>query len=149
PAAQSDGEPPARLVQRTRQPVRPGDAPRLRQAGFQQMFSNIRQGRSGRPIPGTHPARATGRAMKPLASPSQHPKPVASPAEAELLIQHMIDVMDALLGTVEEETELVRAGRLSEALRLETGKAELSELYLVDCARIKGSQDYVARIAPS
>ncbi len=79
---------------------------------------------------------------------SQPPRPVASPAEAELLIRHMMDVMDALLGTVEEETVLVRAGRLSEALRLETGKAELSRLYMVDCGRIKASQDYLARIAP-
>lgn len=82
------------------------------------------------------------------ASQTQPPRPVASLAEADLLIRHMVDVMRALLGTVEEETALVRGGRLSEASRLEAGKAELSRLYMVDCARIKASQGYLARIAP-
>ena len=35
--------------------------------------------------------------------------------------------MDALLGTVEEETALVRAGKLAEAAKLEAAKTELSQ----------------------
>jgi hypothetical protein len=74
---------------------------------------------------------------------------VGSPAEAELLIKHMTDVMDALLGTIEEETELVRAGRLGEASRLEAAKTELSRLYISDCARIKASQRYLSQVVPA
>jgi hypothetical protein len=75
-------------------------------------------------------------------------RPVASPGEAEALIRHLLDVMDALLGTVEEETELVRAGKLSEASKLEPTKAELSRMYIADTTRIKASQGYLVRTTP-
>jgi hypothetical protein len=75
-------------------------------------------------------------------------RPVASPGEAEALIRHLLDVMDALLGTVEEETELVRAGKLVEASKLEPTKAELSRMYVADTTRIKASQAYLVRTTP-
>ena len=75
-------------------------------------------------------------------------RPVATPADAEALVRHLIDVMDALLGTVEEETELVRAGKLIEASKLEPTKAELSRMYVADTSRIKASQGYLARTTP-
>jgi hypothetical protein len=75
------------------------------------------------------------------------PRPVASPVEAEALIRHMLDVMDALLDTVEEETELVRNGRLGDAAKLEPVKTELTQLYLSDTARIRASQDYLSKTA--
>ena len=76
-------------------------------------------------------ARAAGAAGGPMSNvwPQTQklpPRPVASAAEAELLIKHLLDVMDALLGTVEEETALVRAGKLAEAAKLEPTKTELS-----------------------
>ena len=76
-------------------------------------------------------------------------RPVASPAEAESLISHLLEVMDALLGTVEEETELVRAGKLTEAAKLEPAKAELSRMYIADTTRIKASQGYLVRTTPA
>jgi hypothetical protein len=75
-------------------------------------------------------------------------RPVASPAEAEALVKHLLDVMDALLGTVEEETELVRAGKLVEASKLEPTKAELSRMYIADTTRIKTSQGYLVQTTP-
>ena len=39
--------------------------------------------------------------------------PVASASEGEALIKHLLEVMEALLGTVEEETVLIRAGKLA------------------------------------
>jgi hypothetical protein len=75
-------------------------------------------------------------------------RPVGTPAEAEALIQHLCEVMDALLGTVEEETELVRAGKLTEATKLGPAKAELSLMYVADTTRIKASRSYLARTAP-
>jgi len=76
-------------------------------------------------------------------------RPVASAAEGAALIQHLLQVMEALLGAVEEETELVRAGLLVEAAKLEANKAELSSIYLADVARIKASQVYLDRVTPA
>jgi hypothetical protein len=76
------------------------------------------------------------------------PQPVASPAEGETLIRHLLEVMDALLGTVEEETALVRAGKLAEAAKLEAAKSELSGMYVADTARVRASQAYLNKIAP-
>ena len=76
------------------------------------------------------------------------PRPVASPAEGESLIKHLLEVMDALLGTVEEETALVRAGKLTEAAKLEAVKTELSGMYVADTARIRASQVYLNRVTP-
>ena len=75
-------------------------------------------------------------------------RPVSSAADAELLIQHLHDVMDALLGTVEEETQLVRSGKLTEVSRLEQSKLDLSRMYVADTARIRESQQYLAQITP-
>ena len=77
------------------------------------------------------------------------PRPVASPAEGESLIKHLLEVMDALLGTVEEETALVRAGNLVEAAKLEPAKAELSGMYVTDTARIRASQGYLNKVTPA
>jgi hypothetical protein len=74
--------------------------------------------------------------------------PVGSVAEGEALIGHLIEVMEALLGMVEQETALVRAGRLGEAAKLEPAKSELSGMYIVDAARIKASQVYLDRVTP-
>jgi hypothetical protein len=75
-------------------------------------------------------------------------RPVASAAEGEALIKHLLQVMEALLGAVEEETALVRAGKLAEAIKLEATKTELSNMYLADAARIKASQIYLDRVTP-
>lgn len=89
--------------------------------------------------------------MNTAAAPAQpvSARPVESPTEAQMLVRHMLDVMDALLGTVEEETELVRAGKLTEASRLEPNKTELSQMYLADTARIRASQGYLAKSTPA
>jgi hypothetical protein len=60
-----------------------------------------------------------------------------------------MDVMDAMLDLVEEETKLVRAGKLSTAARLVPSKNELSQLYFADTQRLKASQRYLARTAPN
>ena len=56
--------------------------------------------------------------------------------------------MDALIGVVEEETKLVRAGRLTEVKRLGGQKTDLARLYLADTARLQASQPYLAKAAP-
>lgn len=88
------------------------------------------------------PAAAQAQAQAPA------PVPVTSPAEGALLIKHLLDVMDALLGTVEEETALVRAGKLGDAAKLEPSKTELSNMYIADTARIRASQGYLDQVTP-
>jgi hypothetical protein len=75
-------------------------------------------------------------------------RPVADPAEAQAVIGHLSDVMDALLGVVEEETKLVRLGKLTEVARLEPNKTNLARLYLADTARLQASQPYLAKAVP-
>ena len=77
------------------------------------------------------------------------PAPIASVSEGEALIRHLTEIMDALLGTVEEETALVRAGKLVEAAELEAAKSELSGMYVTDTARIRANQAYLNRVAPA
>jgi hypothetical protein len=76
------------------------------------------------------------------------PAPLTSLAEAERVINHLLDVMDALLDVVDEETDLVRAGRLADAARLEPAKSELSRLYVDDTARIRAGQQFLTQAAP-
>lgn len=76
------------------------------------------------------------------------PRPVAAPGEAKELIGHYNEVMDTLLEVIEQETELVRAGRLREAAQLERHKSELARLYMVDTARLQASRPYLAEAVP-
>jgi hypothetical protein len=81
-------------------------------------------------------------------TPPASPRPIGNTAEAREVIGHLSDVMDALLGTVEKETALVRAGHLREAGTLEPKKSELARLYLVHTARIKASLPYLRQALP-
>jgi hypothetical protein len=76
-------------------------------------------------------------------------RPIGNQVEAQQVIGHLSDVMDALLGVVEEETKLVRAGRLSEAARLGGKKTDLARHYLADTARLQASHPYLSKTAPS
>lgn len=86
-------------------------------------------------------------------TPTHSAKPAAykisSPAEATLVAAHLNEVMDALLKIVEEETALVREGRLSEVSRLEPAKSALARDYIADTARLEASQQYLAQTLPN
>jgi len=79
------------------------------------------------------------------------PAPTASastPADARKLAETMMDVMSALLGVIERETELVRAGKLREAMAFEPKKTELSRRYVSAVGLLKASQKYLSQTAP-
>jgi hypothetical protein len=81
----------------------------------------------------------------------QAPAPIptaATPAEARKLAENLMDVMSALLGVIERETELVRAGKIREAMAFEPQKTELSRRYVNVIAHMKASQDYLSQAAP-
>jgi len=81
-------------------------------------------------------------------APDVLPRPIASTSEAQDVIGHLSDVMDALLGVVDQETALVRAGRLRDAAKLEATKSNLARLYASDAARLKISTSVVSQTAP-
>ena len=83
------------------------------------------------------------------ATPAAPPAPViSSPADARKLAEELMDVMSGLLGVIERETELVRAGKVREAMALEGQKGELSRRYMVSVERLKTSQKYLAQVSP-
>jgi hypothetical protein len=72
----------------------------------------------------------------------------ATPGEAQELAEGLMEVMTALLEVIERETELVRAGKVREAMALETKKSELSRRYVGSIAHLKNSQTYLASATP-
>lgn len=83
------------------------------------------------------------------ASNAQIPAPLGSVAEAEQVTRHLGEVMNALLGVVEEETRLVREGKLRDATQIEPTKTELARLYIADTMRLKASQPFLKQAAPA
>ena len=75
--------------------------------------------------------------------------PIMTMGEAEALFSRLSEVIPALLAIIEQETALVRAGHLIEAMRLEPRKAQLAGLYLSDAARVKGSSHYLNQQLPA
>ena len=77
------------------------------------------------------------------------PIPVASTAtDARKLAENLMEVMSALLGVIERETELVRAGKVAEAMALEAQKTDLSRRYVSAVTQFKASQKYLSQSAP-
>ena len=82
----------------------------------------------------------------------ENPKPAAPPiqsrAEAENLVRHLLAAMDALVATVEQETTLVRSGKLKEAVALEATKSELARTYVSDTAQVKANLPVLKKQTP-
>jgi hypothetical protein len=73
---------------------------------------------------------------------------VSTPAEARKLAEELMNSMNALLGIIERETELVRAGKIREAMTFEPKKAEFSRHYVGVVTRLKASHQYLAKTSP-
>lgn len=76
------------------------------------------------------------------------PSAASTPAEARTVATVLLDAMSALLAVIERETELVRAGDVRGAMRLEPQKADLSRGYAAAIADLKLSQPYLAKATP-
>jgi hypothetical protein len=80
---------------------------------------------------------------------AQSPYPaVTTAAEARKLAEDLMEAMSTLLATIERETELVRAGKLREAMASEPEKAALSRRYVSVVGHLKASQKFLAQSAP-
>jgi hypothetical protein len=89
--------------------------------------------------------------MNPTAQRREVPSPIpaaATQAEARKLGENLMDAMRALLAVIERETELVRAGKLREAMTSEPRKAELSKNYVNAVGQLKANQKQLAQAAP-
>ncbi|MCK1274855.1 hypothetical protein IVB46_06610 [Bradyrhizobium sp. 61] len=82
--------------------------------------------------------------------PAQAQRPNTAPGntEARKVAEQLMDAMNALLGLVERETELVRAGQVREAMTLESKKQELSRNYVSAVSELKTNQAQLAKSAP-
>jgi hypothetical protein len=67
------------------------------------------------------------------------PEIAARGSDAHQMVGDLLTIMDALVATVEQETELVRSGQLRQAVELEKTKSELTSRYLADNARLKAN----------
>lgn len=85
--------------------------------------------------------------QRPQARPAQTAV-ISSPLEARKLAESLMDVMSGLLGVIERETELVRAGKLREAMQLEAEKSEHSRRYTLAVESLKNSQTYMSQVSP-
>ena len=74
--------------------------------------------------------------------------PIASAGEAERAIANLNKIMDRLIDTVEEETALLRAGRLRDAVELDEAKVELARAYAAESERVKSAKDIIAQSLP-
>jgi len=83
--------------------------------------------------------------------PRRQPVPImmaSTPAEVRKLAENLMDVMSALLGVIERETVLVRAGKIREAMASEAEKSQLSRRYVDAVTRLKASHKYLTETAP-
>nr|WP_172583908.1 hypothetical protein [Afipia felis] len=74
--------------------------------------------------------------------------PASTPADARRLADGLMSIMASLLDIVEQETELVRAGKVREAIALEDRKGEASRNYMRAVSEIKHSAPYLKRSTP-
>jgi hypothetical protein len=85
--------------------------------------------------------------------PQRQPAPATIPtastlAEGRKLAENLMEIMSALLAVIERETELVRAGKIREAMALEPKKSELSRRYVHALTYLKASQKFLHKVAP-
>jgi hypothetical protein len=79
---------------------------------------------------------------------AQRPNTAPGSAEARKVAEQLMDAMSALLGLIERETELVRAGLVREAMTLESKKQELSRNYVGAVSQLKANQAQLAKSEP-
>jgi hypothetical protein len=79
--------------------------------------------------------------------PMMSPAPAKTAAEADALIAQVMGVMAELADVVQQETELMRAGRVSAASVFAEPKGDLSRRYVAGTIRLKASKPQLAQVA--
>jgi hypothetical protein len=73
---------------------------------------------------------------------------VSNPADARKLADALMQIMDSLLKLIEQETELVRAGKIREAMALDASKSDFSRRYVSAIAGLRANQRYMSQTTP-
>jgi len=73
---------------------------------------------------------------------------VSTPIEARKLADALMRTMDELLKLIEQETALVRAGKIRDAMQLDTAKTDLSRRYVSAIAGLRANQRYMSQTVP-
>jgi hypothetical protein len=73
---------------------------------------------------------------------------IADANQAAMAIASLEKILDQLEQAVTEESACVRAGRLSEAMKLDNTKIECARLYAVESERVRAAKDAIARLMP-
>lgn len=76
------------------------------------------------------------------------PPPALTAAEAEALMSRLMLAMDRLVAMIEDETALVRVGRLREAAAMEREKGDFARSYVTDMTRLSGNRAVLPAVAP-
>jgi hypothetical protein len=85
--------------------------------------------------------------QRPTSAPTARPA-TSTPPDVARLANELTEVMSGLLTVVEQETELVRAGKIREGMRLEVQKSELSRRYMVAVEHLKSMQKMLTQTDP-
>ncbi len=76
------------------------------------------------------------------------PAPAMTAGDTDAVMGRLMQAMDSLLAMVQEETALVRAGRLREAAAIEREKADFARSYVTDMTRLSASKAALAQVSP-
>jgi hypothetical protein len=76
-------------------------------------------------------------------------KPITTAAEAEAILAVVTGLIDKLHGVVEQETALVRAGKIRKAAALGPIKSELAGQLFAASERLKTNAKFLSRAAPA
>ncbi len=74
--------------------------------------------------------------------------PIASKPAAEALLNHIGETMVALVQVFEDETRLVRSGKLNAAAELAPEKTNLASIYIRDIETVKQNAGYIKATLP-
>jgi flagellar biosynthesis/type III secretory pathway chaperone len=75
--------------------------------------------------------------------------PIKTAAEAEAAIDDLAALIEKLTGVIEEETALIRAGRVRNATALESAKSELAGRLFTASQRLKAAANILKQTAPA
>lgn len=86
--------------------------------------------------------------LHPHASAAGVPASAAAIVDPARLAESLVETMTALLGIVEQETELIRAGKVHEASMLTPHKSDLSQRYMQTIEDLKRSEGTLRQSSP-
>jgi hypothetical protein len=86
--------------------------------------------------------------MSTVTTATPSPAPAMTGADAEMLMGRLIEAMGRLAAMIDEETALVRVGRLREAALIEREKGEFARSYVTDMTRLSASRAALSKVSP-